>query len=217
MRLATAAAAAFAVTLAATGAAQAATIAGLYNTGVDDAGALLVGDVADGHWSLDGGSAYTGQFPEPYWMADGPNSRWLTPSTDGGQTYDAAEDGYYHYTLNFSLPQFSAASFNGAFAADNEVTDISLNGHSLGAGVGFSSWTGFSASTADFVAGANSLTFTVKNWAQATGNPTGLRVEFNESSVAGAPEPAAWALMIMGFGGVGATLRSQRRRGAVAA
>jgi hypothetical protein len=212
---------AIAAALAFTGAAHAATITGLYNTGVDDAGALLVGDVADGHWSLDGGAAYTGlqpgQFPEPYWMADGPNSRWLTPSTDGGQSYDAFADGDYNYSLTFSLPHFSAADFSGAFAADNEVTNISLNGHSLGGGVGFSSWTGFSASTADFVTGANTLTFTVKNWAQNGGNPTGLRVEFRDSHVAAVPEPAAWALMILGFGGVGATLRTQRRRVAAVA
>jgi hypothetical protein len=30
--------------------------------------------------------------------------------------------------------------------------------------------------------------------------------------VAGAPEPAAWALMLMGFGSAGALLRAQRRR-----
>lgn len=29
--------------------------------------------------------------------------------------------------------------------------------------------------------------------------------------IAGVPEPAAWALMIMGFGGIGASLRSKRR------
>jgi hypothetical protein len=33
----------------------------------------------------------------------------------------------------------------------------------------------------------------------------------------GVPEPASWALMIMGFGGAGAVLRNQRRRQAVAA
>jgi hypothetical protein len=31
------------------------------------------------------------------------------------------------------------------------------------------------------------------------------------------PEPASWALMILGFGGVGASLRSRRRTGAATA
>ncbi|THD64123.1 MAG: PEP-CTERM sorting domain-containing protein [Phenylobacterium sp.] len=33
----------------------------------------------------------------------------------------------------------------------------------------------------------------------------------------GVPEPASWALMLLGFGGLGATLRSARRRGALMA
>lgn len=39
-------------------------------------------------------------------------------------------------------------------------------------------------------------------------------VRFDESVTAPAPEPASWALMIVGFGGIGASLR--RRRAAVA-
>jgi hypothetical protein len=35
-------------------------------------------------------------------------------------------------------------------------------------------------------------------------------VRFNESTTSGAPEPAAWALMILGFGGMGAMLRRRR-------
>lgn len=37
------------------------------------------------------------------------------------------------------------------------------------------------------------------------------------STIAGVPEPAAWALMIVGFGGVGATVRARRRQVAFAA
>ncbi len=32
-----------------------------------------------------------------------------------------------------------------------------------------------------------------------------------DNIAAGVPEPATWALMILGFGAVGATIRSQRR------
>ncbi|MBU1378341.1 MAG: PEPxxWA-CTERM sorting domain-containing protein [Alphaproteobacteria bacterium] len=48
-----------------------------------------------------------------------------------------------------------------------------------------------------------------------------FRIVFNQATlttssepggpVAGVPEPASWALMIMGFGGMGVTLRSRRR------
>ncbi|MDP3590675.1 PEPxxWA-CTERM sorting domain-containing protein, partial [Phenylobacterium sp.] len=33
---------------------------------------------------------------------------------------------------------------------------------------------------------------------------------------AGIPEPATWAMMLVGFGAVGTMVRSQRRRGALA-
>ncbi|MFL5298194.1 MAG: PEPxxWA-CTERM sorting domain-containing protein, partial [Phenylobacterium sp.] len=54
----------------------------------------------------------------------------------------------------------------------------------------------------------NSLTFTnpqAENW-------YGFAV-----GVAGVPEPASWALMILGFGGVGSALRTRRRMAATAA
>jgi hypothetical protein len=41
--------------------------------------------------------------------------------------------------------------------------------------------------------------------------------EVDNLATAGVPEPASWALMILGFGGAGAALRSQRRRPATAA
>jgi hypothetical protein len=41
--------------------------------------------------------------------------------------------------------------------------------------------------------------------------------EVDNLAVGGVPEPASWALMILGFGGAGAVLRGQRRRQAVAA
>lgn len=36
-------------------------------------------------------------------------------------------------------------------------------------------------------------------------------------NTAGVPEPTSWALMIVGFGGVGAALRGRRRESAVTA
>lgn len=53
----------------------------------------------------------------------------------------------------------------------------------------------------------NSITF----------SSTGNSFEVDNLAVsAGVPEPASWALMILGFGGAGAALRSQRRRSAAA-
>lgn len=227
--------AAVAAGLAFSGAASAATITGLYNTGVDDSHVATTGDAPDLHWTLSGmgfgPAAYTsgsnGTFPIGPWLLEDGASRWLTPTPVAGQSLDTpatGPDGIYSYSLSFTLPQFTAASLDGRFASDNDVLGISLNGNALGAAApgnplgGFDHWTGFNATSADFVGGTNTLTFTVRNWAWDSGNPTGFRAEFTGSDLtAGVPEPASWSLMLMGFGGLGAMLRSQRRRQALAA
>ncbi|KAB7648490.1 PEPxxWA-CTERM sorting domain-containing protein [Polymorphobacter fuscus] len=192
--------------------AQAATIAGLVNTG-----AGLVGNVVDSNWTLNGGSAYTGgtngSFPIGPWIADDATSRWLTPSANASDSYDPNSDGIYVYQLTFSLAGFNpaTASFAGRFAGDNVVDSITLNGTTIGSGGDFTSWTAFSSAGATFLAGMNTLDVTVRNFAQASGNPTGVRVEFTSSNAAVVPEPASWAMLIAGFGLVGAAARRRRR------
>jgi hypothetical protein len=211
--------------LALTGAAHAAPISGLYNTGVTDTGAQAPNGV-DSHWTLDGGSAFIsgvqGTFPlNGPWLDENTDtaSRWITPTSTAGDSVDPRNAGFYQYSLTFDLTaaQASDASFLGQFAADNGIQWIKLNGTAIlgsdsGSAIGgFSSWTNFAASS-DFQAGANTLTFDVVNFGQASGNPSGLRVEFLSSNEGNAvPEPASWALMIGGFGLTGAALRRQRR------
>jgi hypothetical protein len=211
-----------ALALAAVAPAQAVTITGLYNTGVDGSRVSVVGVGApDQHWTLTNGTAYVsgqnGVFPlNGPWLADNATSRWITPQPRAGVDLDPVQDGLYFYNLGFSLTGFqpATASFSGRFAADNQVTAIRLNGNLLAAsGGGFGSWTNFAA-TSGFVAGANTLQFVVTNIGQTSGNPSGLRVEFTASDVTAVPEPASWAMMIAGFGLVGATMR--RRTAALA-
>ena len=45
-----------------------------------------------------------------------------------------------------------------------------------------------------------------------TFSSTGNSFEFDNISASAAPEPAAWSLMILGVGGMGAALRNRRRR-----
>lgn len=213
-----------------TGAAQAASIVGLYNTGVTDAGVQAPNGV-DSHWTLDGGNAYIGgtqgQFPLGPWLSesDDTTSRWITPTANAADSVDPRNDGFYQYSETFDLTaaQAAGASFAGQFAADNGILWIKVNntailgadnGPALG---GFTSWTNFAANDSSvFHAGENTVTFDVINFGQASGNPSGLRVEFLSSTVGGVPEPATWALMIGGFGGMGAMLR-RRRTAALAA
>jgi hypothetical protein len=198
-------------------------IAGLINTGRNPANtAVSVGAVVDAHWTLNGGTAWNGTGVNSNWMANNATSRWLTPAANANQSFDRASDGIYTYKLNFDLTNFvpSTAMFTGRFASDNVVTAISLNGNALAftgpsGNQWFREWIAFGANSG-FVSGLNSLMFTVRNDRLAGGdNPTGLRVEFTESAINAVPEPASWAMLISGFGLVGAIAR--RRQTAVAA
>jgi hypothetical protein len=211
-------------------AAQADVITGLYNTGVDDAGVALVGAQQDMHWSLSSPSpadvgyntAYTSVATWPIggpWVADTTTSRWITPTTNAGNSLDSTANGLYFYTLTFSLTPGetpSTASFSGLFAADDLVLGITLNKTSIFSNGGhYDLWTSFGASSG-FVSGTNTLTFEVENIGLDHSNPTGLDVDFTASFVDPVPEPATWLTMILGFAAVG-FLGYRRRTKAVAA
>ena len=209
--------------LAAAAPATATTIVGLYNTGVDSTGTSLGDNAVDAHWLLDTtGATYTGaingQFPIGPWVSNTSAVRWDSPAPDAGNyDFDHASDGIYTYTETFSLAGYKpgTASFSGMFASDNTVDSITLNGTTLAASGGsYSSLQSFNSSGATFNAGVNTLTFTVRNFANGQGsNPTGLFVEL--AGTADVPEPASWALLVTGFGLVG--IAARRRVRAVAA
>ncbi len=197
-------------------------IAGLYNSGVDNSYVATTGNGADPHWTRAIGTAYNGatngSFPIGSWLAEDATSRWLTPSSNAGADFDANVNGIYNYILHFSLTGFDAstAAFSGRFSADNFVNKIVLNGVTInGSGGNFTTWTDFSSVAQSFVAGDNTLIFTVENGAQLTGNPTGLRVEFLSSSVSplsgAVPEPATWLMLVTGFGLVGISTRRRNK------
>ena len=198
--------------LASTGA-HAADIVGLCNTGQNATctGSGTLG-AADQNWTLTDPNAvaYDGTPINSAWLANNSTSYWATPAANGNTSFDPTAAGYYNYTLTFDIGtgfNSGSASFNGRFAVDNAVASIKLNGNVInGSGGTYNRWTAFSADSG-FVGGTNTLTFNVVNLAQSSGNPTGLRVEFLGSNVAAVPEPATWALFILGFGLVGGVMR----------
>jgi hypothetical protein len=165
---------------------QAASIPGLYNSGVATDGSLLPNGAVDPHYKLiesedpeyPGPNAVTinAGFPVGPWLAEGPNSRWIAPRREQG-TGNA--EGTYIYRTTFDLAglDHNRASITGRWAVDNSGNDILINGESTGLSnnAGFGSWTDFEISWG-FVPGVNTLDFVVYN-APATPNPTGFRVE----------------------------------------
>ena len=144
---------ALALGLAAT-AASAVPIAGLYNTGVSNAGAALAADVVDSHyafsvvtgtalgtgghgvvqkdenadlyaWTLNNSSTWNDAVTSNY-------SRWIIPAavaSRGYPSYDPSVAGVYDWTLQFNLSGFlvSSATIHGKIGADNSVK-VFLNG-----------------------------------------------------------------------------------------
>lgn len=196
--------------------AAASPISTLFNTGVDGAGVVLLdGTIGDPHYTIASAPSGTtdirvraeaGGWPIPPYLGDNNLSRWVGPNNDQQLNGGA---GTWDYRTTFSLAggNPSTASIAGQFAADNEITDVLLNGHSLGLTLGtvgnplgssFDSWHAFAIGQY-FVAGANTLDFLVYN--DFGGNPTALRVEMT-GNVTLPDGGSTVALMGLGLAGV---------------
>jgi hypothetical protein len=189
--------------------AHADTITGLVNTGTGASG------TADTNYVLNGNTTgYVTQnnvWPIGPWLANSATSKWITPTQNQAQSFDATANGTYIWTLSFDLSGYNpaTASFSGRFAADNSAT-VSLNGTQIGTSAGFGSFSSFAASSG-FVSGLNTLSFVVTNLKQNGGNPTGLRAEFLASSVTAVPEPETYAMLLAGLALMGAVARRRKQ------
>ncbi len=151
-----------------------AAVTNLFNTGVDNAGALLGPSAQDPHYTLI--SAPTGvpigpgsveQWSVPgYFSQPTATSQWIQPIV--GQNAPA---GNYTFQTTFTVPQFETATYlTGTWAADDSGVQVLLNGNPLassptpypGGTRGFSFANGF-------IPGVNTLQFVVNNTALNTG------------------------------------------------
>ena len=193
--------------------AQAATITGLFSTGVDGSGNVLAEGASEQHYTVDGAMVPV-LFNNPSYVAQ-PGAAFIAVQADGGFTNPVNT-----YSLTFDLTGLNAATAQlaGNFEADNFAT-VFLNGHQIGQDVqstvvsNFQTPTAFSATSADFVSGLNTLTFTVTD----TGPPSALMVSDLTGTADAVPEPASWAIMLVGFGSLGVAMRTRRSKVAATA
>lgn len=164
-------------------------VPGVYNTGVDNAGAALPDGSVDPHYALirNPDSASTQALVEDStafpivagpWLANTAASKWIGPRLNTVAAAGAADaGGDYVYRLVVDLTGFDPATMRvrGDWATDNAGVNIFVNGTATGlANLNpFSVLTPF-AVVAGFRAGPNTIDFRVNN---ASPGYTGLRIE----------------------------------------
>jgi hypothetical protein len=176
----------------------------LRDTGVNSSGSGTLADgAADPNWTIIATPAGATNVPAyatdniwpvgSAWVANSSTSRWISPQADES-VGDAP--GSYTYRTTFDLTGYdpNSAQLTVKLAVDNDLTDIRLNGVSLGLQTsGYSSFTTFTIKNG-FVAGNNTLDFVIFNEGSST-NPSGLRVELSGTAVAQPQSPAGTALV----------------------
>ncbi len=202
------------------GAASAVQVPGVYNTGLGIGGTeLATGDgQVDANYFVvastqpgvvAGSNALT--YYNPAYLQDGPLSRIVNATgTDFGVDGTSTT---FRTTFNMTGYDFANATLSGQTLSDNSLS-IFLNGNFVAAATGFTTLTAFGTSSF-FTTGINNLDFVLAN----AGGPTAFQVAgltvtaaaLDTPPVTGAvPEPAAWAMLLVGFTFVGASMRARK-------
>jgi len=139
------------------------------------------------------------------------------PSADGSLSYGYKEEGIgagnFAYTYTFNYPTNGLAStwltsitVKKDSATDVNFTSVVLNGQVFDISNGLKD----EASLEGYLVGTELQTLTVNGWSGGNGQYT---IDFAFGAV---PEPATWAMMIVGFAGAGVGIRANRRQKALA-
>jgi hypothetical protein len=160
---------------------------------------------------------------------DAMNARWISPQADVVAIPGVPENVYYVYSTSFDLSGLDpdSAELQGIWAADNYITQVTLNGvpiytNTSIAGVGAGTCFSFQNPTPfditnGFTNGVNTLSFYVTNDTcyntPPDTNPTGLLVDFGLATAdtqSTVPEPGT--IVLTGAGLALATALARRRR-----
>jgi VCBS repeat-containing protein len=173
-------------------------IAGLFNTGVDDAGKALSLGTTDAHYNLiakpAGSTAsdlssivFNADYPQYTWVPNDADSTWIGSSKN-------ELTGVYQFQTGFTLqagadPRSVLVGFD--LSSDNNLRDILVNGVSTGiaSNVQYRGFTRIDLNgvNAAFQSGANTITFVIDNRDSPTvqsSGPTGLRIDNLTATVA---------------------------------
>lgn len=197
-----------------------------FATGLDRQGFLQTeGDAVDANWQVTGAvdplspptAFVVGLTSQDQgfccgWPGNGPNSNWIAANPD-----DILGNGYMVFTRKFWVADPTSVAIDyGEWSIDDQGM-LSLNGNVLSTlgNLGWLSMHPFSTVPADFVRGWNTLVMTVT---YSDIDRDGARLEgalIQEQSTI--PEPSIWAMMLIGFVGLGfAGYRRSKKAVAVA-
>jgi hypothetical protein len=159
----------------------------LFNTGVigPDTGAI------DPNYSVEGGGQAITYF-NPAYFADTASSRWVSLSDTG-----TPGNGTVRFTTTFLAD--SADLVSGLWGVDN-FGSVILNGTTIAtlSGTVEENFNQLHAFSFNPTVGSNILEFVITD----TGPPTAFRVDGFAAAV---PEPSTWAMLLLGFAGIGFT------------
>jgi hypothetical protein len=144
-------------------------IPGLFNTGVDNNGAVLANGAADPHYILSynangaSGIPATVSLNNAAWLANDTASKWISVIDNGANTIAG---GGYGYQTTFSLTGFLLGTVRLDFMAaiDNAMTNVFLNG--VAQNFTFAGFAGYSSTftmNSGFNSGVNTLEFGTEN------------------------------------------------------